>query len=72
MRQLSTASATLMMPAGGSNVAQVADPAVHLSQVSLPSPRASNGTDAILAIGIVLSAWAVALWGASCFGHIAN
>jgi hypothetical protein len=71
MRQLS-ASAAVMTPAGGSNVAQAADLLNHLSQVSFSSPRASNGTDAILAIGIVLAVWAVALWGASCFSHIAN
>jgi hypothetical protein len=63
MRQLSTARAAVLMPARGSDAAQAA----HLPQVS---SQASNGIDAMLAIGIVLVAWAVALWGVSCLSHM--
>jgi len=72
MRQLSTASAVVMTRAGGLNVAQAGNVSTHLSQVSFSSPRASNGTDAMLAIAIVLSAWAVSLWCASFFSHVAG
>jgi hypothetical protein len=54
-------------PARGSNAAQ----AGQLPQV-LFSSQASNGVDAMLAIGIVLAAWAVALWGVSCLSHVAG
>ena len=66
MRQLSTAAA-IVTPARGSNAAQVG----QLPQV-LFSSQASNGVDAMLAIGIVLAAWAVALWGVSCLSHVAG
>jgi hypothetical protein len=65
MRQFSTASATVLTPARGSSAAQ----ADHVPRVS---SQASNGSDAMLAIGVVLVAWAVALWGVSCFSHIAS
>jgi hypothetical protein len=65
MRQLSTASATVLTPACGSSAAR----ADHLLRVS---SQASNGSDAMLAIGVVLVAWAVALWGVSCFSHMAS
>jgi hypothetical protein len=68
MRQLSTASAAVMTPACGSNAAQAA----HSPQVSYSPPQASNDADAMLAIGIVLAAWAVALWGVSYLSHMAS
>jgi hypothetical protein len=67
MSHLLTASAAVVMPAGGSDAAQAA----HPPQVSFSS-QASNGIDAMLAVGIVLVAWAVALWGVSCFSHMAS
>jgi hypothetical protein len=68
MRQLSTASAAIMMPARGSNAAQTAPS----PQVLFSSPQASNGTDAILAIAVVVAAWAVALCGVGYLSHIAG
>jgi hypothetical protein len=66
MSHLLTASAAVVT-AGGSDAAQAA----HPPQVSFSS-QASNGIDAMLAVGIVLVAWAVALWGVSCFSHVAS
>jgi hypothetical protein len=68
MSHLLTASAAVAMPAGGSNAAQVT---VHPPRVSFSS-QASNGIDAMLAVGIVLIAWAVALWSVSCLSHMAS
>ncbi|MFY9837754.1 MAG: hypothetical protein WAK55_15060 [Xanthobacteraceae bacterium] len=67
MRQLSTASAAAaaLPPVRGSSAAR----ADYLPQVS---SQASNGIDAMLAIGIVIVAWAVALWGVSCLSHMAS
>jgi hypothetical protein len=68
MRQLSTASAAVMMPNRGSNTAQAAPS----ERVSFSSLQASNGTDAALAIAIVVAAWAIALWGVGYLSHMAN
>jgi hypothetical protein len=63
MRQLSTAPAAVLTSVRGSSAAQADD----LPRVS---SQASNGIDAMLAIGIVLTAWAIALWGVSCLSHM--
>jgi hypothetical protein len=68
MRQLSTASAAVMTPNRGSNTAQTAPS----RRVSFSSLQASNGTDAVLAIAIVVAAWAVALWGVGYLSHMAS
>lgn len=67
MSHLLAASAAVVMPAGGSDAGQAA----HPPQVSFAS-QASNGIDAMLAVGIVLVAWAVALWSVSCLSHMAS
>jgi len=78
MRELSMASPAVVTPAGGPNAPQAAHLAshpaarlgVHLPQLSSPSPQASDRIDAILAISIVLAAWAVALWSVSFFSAL--
>jgi hypothetical protein len=62
-----TASTAAAMPASGSEAAQ----AVHPPQGSFSS-QASNGIDAMVAVGIVLVAWAVALWSVSCLSHMTS
>jgi hypothetical protein len=68
MRQLSTAPAAVMTPNRGSNAAQTA-PSLRVLFSSL---QASNGTDAMLAIAIVVLAWAIALWGVGYLSHMAS
>ena len=68
MRQLSMASAAVMTPTGGSNAVQ-ADPS---QRVSFSAPQASNAGDAMLAIAIIVAAWAVALWGVGYLSHLAS
>jgi hypothetical protein len=63
MRELWMASAAVIAPANGPNMSQAARSS---------APPASNTMDAILAIGIVLAAWAVALWGVSYFSRIVS
>lgn len=63
MRQSSAAPAAVLTSARSSSTAQ----ADILPRVS---SQASNGIDAMLAIGIVLTAWAIALWGVSCLSHM--
>jgi hypothetical protein len=60
MRKLSMAVGAVITPVDGS------------SPASRPAPLASNGVDAILAIGIVLATWAVALWAASYFSQMVS
>jgi hypothetical protein len=72
MRELLMASAAVVAPADGPNAPRAAHLAGHPPQLSSPSPRASDRIDAILAIGIVLAAWAVALWSVSFFSRIAG
>ena len=68
MRQLSMASAAVMPLNGGSITAQAAPS----RRISFSSLQASNGTDAILAIAIVVAAWAAALWGVGYLSHMAS
>jgi hypothetical protein len=68
MRQLSTASAAIMMPTRGSNAARTAPS----PRILFSSPQASNGTDAILAIAVVVAAWVVALCGVGYLSHLAG
>lgn len=68
MRQLSTASAVITMPTKGSDAAQNGPS----QRVLFSSPQASDGTDAILAIAVVVAAWALALCGVGYLSHIAG
>jgi hypothetical protein len=69
MRQLSMASAAVVMtPTGGSKAAH----ADSSQRDSFSAAQASNASDAMLAIAIVVAAWAVALWGVGYLSHLAS
>jgi len=63
MRELWTASAAVIAPADGPDVSETA---------RFPWAQASNRMDAVLAISVVLAAWAVALWSVSYFSRIVS
>lgn len=68
MRQLTMASAAVIAPTGGSNGAE----ADSSQRISFSAAQASNASDAMLAIAVVVAAWAVALWGVGYLSHMVS
>ena len=68
MRQLSMASSAVVTPTGGSKAAH----ANSSQRDSFSAAQASNASDAMLAIAIVVAAWTVALWGVGYLSHLVS